>query len=78
MYSSDLTMARGVQGMMDFTEPTGGSSESAVLWVNGALVLARSDFGSMKRMLGCRNFDQQKFSLKDITEHTCDRDYNGI
>lgn len=68
MYSNDLTMARGVQGIMDFTEPAGGSSKSVVPCVACALVLAKSDLGSMKRMLWYRKFDQQCFHRsKEIT-----------
>jgi hypothetical protein len=44
-----LTIARGVQGIMDLTVPVGGSTQSVEIGVG--ITDANRDFGSMKRML---------------------------
>lgn len=44
-------MARGVQGIIDFTVPSGGSSLSVSICKDGAVTDDRRDFGSMKRIL---------------------------
>jgi hypothetical protein len=44
-------MAKGVQGMMDFTVPGGGSSLTVSVAEGIGIVEAKSDLGSINRML---------------------------
>jgi len=45
-------MAKGVHGIIDFTVPAGGSSLAMSVEVGVGIVEARSDLGSINRMLG--------------------------
>ena len=77
-YSRHLTIARGVQGIIDFTLPAGvsfsdvGTTES----VDKGVTDDERDPGSIKRML-----ERNSLRINEVMaegNHTCDTDYSGI
>jgi len=73
-------MAKGVHGIIDFTVPAGGSSLAMSVEVGVGIVEARSDLGSINRILK-NGWDQSEiFSThlcKDGMQLTYGINYNG-
>ena len=69
-------MAKGVHGIIDFTVPAGGSSLAMSVEVGVGIVEARSDLGSINRILknGC---GQSTHLCKDGMQLTYGINYNG-